>query len=160
MSHRVRDSTPICYCDKATVDRECWHWAIMSYLLSRISLAKHFGQGFSRSWSFSGICFQKWKKRHRTDIIWELAWSIEPPLTRTSGASAVAKNGVSLVNSISLLQTFLGAGRWTISPSKSCKKSDQAIIEGFHRKSFNMMISACSAPTHAKVPVAGLQKAW
>ena len=30
-------------------------------------------------------------------------------------------------------------------------------MDGFQRKSFNIIISASSAPTQAKVPVAGLQ---
>ena len=45
------------------------------------------------------------------------------PFTRTIGASAVAKKGESRLNSTSLLQKFFGAGRWTISPSRSCSRS-------------------------------------
>ena len=72
------------------------------------------------------------------------------------GASAVAKKGVSRLNSMSLLRTFLGAGIWTMSPSSNCKKSAQAIMDGYQRKSFRSTTSASSTPNQANVPVAGL----
>ena len=59
---------------------------------------------------------------------------------------------------MSRFEKFLGAGKCTISPSSNRSMSAHAIMEGFHRKSFNIIISASSAPTQAKVPVAGLQK--
>ena len=78
-----------------------------------------------------------------------------PPLMKTIGASAVEKKGVLLVSSISHWQKFFGAGK---SPSRACRRSAQVIIVGFHLKSFRIITSAFSAPTHAKEPVAGLQK--
>ena len=59
---------------------------------------------------------------------------------------------------MSHFKKFLGAGKCTVSPSCNRSMSAHAIIEDFHQKSFNIMISASSAETQAKVPVAGLQK--
>ena len=42
------------------------------------------------------------------------------------------------------------AEKWTGSPSKSSKKSCHGINLDDHRKSFNMMNSASSAPTHVQ----------
>ena len=69
------------------------------------------------------------------------------PLISASGASLVAKNGVSLSITILWLTIFLGAGKWTISPSSTCNNSHQGIREGFQRKSFNQTILACAADT-------------
>ena len=71
--------------------------------------------------------------------------------------SAVAKDGVSLLSSMSRLQKFLGAGKCTVSPSKACKKSAQAMMVGLHLKSFRKIISVSSTPIQANDPVAGLQ---
>lgn len=124
---------------------------------SRINLAKQWPHGTSSCCSSAGIWLQKWKNFHLTFIICVLVLSIDPPFIKTRGASEVAKNGVSLLSSKSLEQTFLGAGRWTVSPSKACKKSAHAIIFGCQRKSFRKISSASSAPSHANDPVAGLQ---
>ena len=127
-------------------------------LWPRISSAKQRPQGTSCNCSHCGICRQKLKKCHRTFLISVFARSIEVPLTRVSGASAVAKTGVSLVISMSRLQKFLGAGRCIESPSRSCRRSAHAIMEGFQWKSLRKITSASSAPTHVNVPVAGLEK--
>ena len=50
------------------------------------------------------------------------ARSIEVPFTGTRGASAVSKNGVSLVSSMSCLQNVLGTGKYPVSPSHGPKK--------------------------------------
>ena len=52
------------------------------------------------------------KKRHQRESIMSVfVRSNVPPLIKTSGASAVAKNGESLLSSISLWQKFYGAGK-------------------------------------------------
>ena len=131
----------------------------ISLLQSIINLAKQCGQSASCFCFSSGICRHSLKNRHHTSIISVLALSILPPFIITREASEVAKNVVSLLNSISLLIKLFGAGKWTVSPSNNCKKSPHAIIDGCQRKSLRITTSAFSAPTQANVPVAGFIKA-
>ena len=131
-------------------------WSLSGVLL-KTNLAKQTPHGGKRRCSLCGICFQKWKKTHLQVIISVFAESSLPPFTKARGASDVAKNGVSFVSSTSLLLTFFGAGKWTVSPSKAWRRSAHAIILGSQRKSFRNIISACSAPIHAKEPVAGFE---
>ena len=119
--------------------------------------AKQCPQGAISRCSLCEMGFQNRKKDHLMSIMFVFVWSIAPALMKTIGASDVAKKGVSRISSISLKQKFFGAGKWIVSPSSAWRRSAHAIIVGFHRKSFKRMTSACSAPTHAKEPVAGLQ---
>jgi hypothetical protein len=96
--------------------------------------------------------------RQRTSIISVLSLSTLPPTTNARGASLVAKNGVSFSSTISFLTKFFGAGKCTVSPSKTCKNSHHGIREGFHLRSLSKTTSASSMPTHAKLPEAGLTK--
>ena len=66
------------------------------------------------------------------------------------------KIGVSAVNSRSLLKWLFGTGRCMQCPSSVNSKSCHWMIWGFHLKSLRKMTSAFSAPTQAKVNVAGL----
>lgn len=128
--------------------------------LRKINFAKQNLHGGISSCSACGICFQKLKKTHRQFIISVFTRSIIPPFTSTNGASEVAKNGVSFDSSISLLHKFLGASKWTVSPSRACRNSAQAMILGYHRKSLRYITSASSAPIQANEPVAGFENAW
>ena len=103
-------------------------------LKSVINLAKHLGQGVCLTCFSCGICFQKLKNTHCTFIISVFAWSRKPPFTRISGASVVAKTGMSALKSMSFLQKVLGADRCTVSPSRSCKNSPHEIMDGCQRK--------------------------
>ena len=69
----------------------------------------------------------------------------------------VANIGVSLLKTMSLAQCDLGAGKCTSCPSRSNKKSCHCIMEGDRLKSFKKIISAFSAPTHAKLIDAGFE---
>lgn len=101
--------------------------------LSKINLAKQRPHGINSCCSSGGIWFQKWQNLHLTFIIRVLVLSIAPALIKTKGASEVAKNGVSLFSSKSRLHTFFGVGKCTVSPSRACRKSAQAIILGCQR---------------------------
>ena len=127
-------------------------------------------------WSWKVICFMFF------DVLLLLLWYlipkvVKPPPHNHAGVEAVdgprfsenqevsevAKNGVSLFSSKSRQHTFLGAGKWTVCkwtvlPSRACRKSAHAIIFRCQRKSLRKMISASSAPSQANDPVVGLQK--
>ena len=94
-------------------------------------------------------------------IRWTLIISVSPSsthpfLTNVSGCFVVQKMGVSPSKFTSMAKWLFGASRWTTWPSNMSKKSCHAMICGDHRQSFKKIISAFSAPTQAKLEVAGL----
>ena len=93
---------------------------------------------------------------HRNLIISVSPSSTHPFLTNVSVCFVVQKMGVSPSKFTSMAKWLFGASRWTTWPSNMSKKSCHAMICGDHRQSFKKIISAFSAPTQAKLEVAGL----
>ena len=126
-----------------------------SPVVSKINLAKQWPQGTNSCLLPTGIWHQRFKKHHLTFIIWMFVWLIEHPLTKTMGASKVAKKGASFSNSTSWLLRFLGAGKRTVLPFRARQRSAHAIILRCHLKSLRSIISASSASVHANEPLTG-----
>ena len=121
---------------------------------SKMNFAKQCSHEINFCCSAWGIWCQKSNIRQRPSIMLGFARSIAVPFTGTRDASAVSKNGVSLISWTSCLQNVLGLGKYPMSPSEAWRKSAHAAIIGFHRKSIRKIISASSTPIQAKEPVA------
>ena len=81
-------------------------------------------------WQWTSHWCLKIKNLHLTFIISDSVSSRMEPFTNAIGAFAVAKIGVSLLNSMSWLYAVFGAAKWTMWPANSSRKSLHGIMVG------------------------------
>ena len=112
------------------------------------------------SCSACGICLWKLKKPMCSSSFLYSRGRSHPLSLAPTGHPRLQKTGYLLIAQYLCYINFFGASKWTVSPSRACRKSAQTMILGCHRKSLRYIISASSAPIQANEPVAGFEKAW
>ena len=125
--------------------KQAWYITINRHcMLSPIKVANNLGQGGTCRCSCSGIWEKKINSCQRTRIISVSFSSIQPALMKSNSCFAVQRIGVSVSNTRSFAKCDLGVGKGTVWPSKRSNNEN-------HLKK---IISADSAPTHAKLLLA------